>query len=246
MSCRSCSFAPPRVSGSTPAFRYGDQRDGQDGTSPEAGVLDALIEFNEVAAKLRAFHADSIDDGTLWREWGAKVTPETRVDWKLLGNLEVLDKSLQADGLSRITSHALIGKYVYLRYLRDRGILSDRRFTEWGIDSQAIFSRNASRDALKDLLERISGWLNGSVFPLPLDGKGALEPHHIRRVAGIFQGDDPSGQLHLDFESYDFSYIPIETISVIYEQFLHSTGQGEGGRAPITPPSRSSITCWKS
>ncbi|MGO8902992.1 MAG: class I SAM-dependent DNA methyltransferase [Isosphaeraceae bacterium] len=215
-------------------FRY-DQGDGQDTASPDAGVLDALIEFNEVAAKLRAFHAESVDDGTLWREWGAKVTPGTRVDWKLLGNLEALDGSLQEDGLTRITSHALIGKYVYLRYLRDRGILSDRKFAEWGIDPESIFSRNASKDALKDLLERISGWLNGSVFPLPLEGNGAPEPYHVRRVAGNFQGDDPSGQLHLNFESYDFSYIPIETISVIYEQFLHSTGRGREAGAYYTP-----------
>jgi hypothetical protein len=215
-------------------FCFG-QVDGRNTTSPDAGVLDALIEFNQVAAKLRAFHAESVDDGTLWREWGAQVTPETRVDWKLLGHLEALDRSLRADGLSHITSHALIGKYVYLRYLRDRGILSDRKLAEWGISPDAIFSRNASKDALKDLLERISGWLNGSVFPLPLAGKGAPGANHVRRVAGIFQGDDPSGQLHLDFESYDFSYIPIETISVIYEQFLHSTGRGREAGAYYTP-----------
>jgi hypothetical protein len=39
---------------------------------------------------------------------------------------------------------------------------------------------------------------------------------------GTFRGDNPGGQLHLDFEAYDFSFIPIETLSVIYEQFLHS------------------------
>ncbi len=215
-------------------FHYDNGND-QDTASLDAGVLDALIEFNEVAEKLRAFHVDSIDDGTLWRAWGHKVTPDTRVDWKLLGNLELLDKSLQKDGLSRITSHALIGKYVYLRYLKDRGILSPRKLAEWGIDPDAIFTRNATRNALKNLLKRIAGWLNGSVFPLPLDGEDAPEAHHIRRVAGIFQGDDPSGQLHLDFNAYDFSYIPIETISVIYEQFLHSAGRGKEAGAYYTP-----------
>lgn len=224
----------PRMVRLYSGFRYG-RNDDHNVASPETGVLDALIEFNQVAAKLRAFHAESIDDGTLWREWGSQVTPETRVDWKLLGNLETLDRSLQSDGLSRITSHALIGKYVYLRYLKDRGILSERKLAEWGIDPQAIFSRNASKDALKDLLNRISGWLNGSVFPLALTGNGAPGPNHVRRVAGIFQGDDPSGQLHLDFVSYDFSYIPIETISVIYEQFLHSTGKGKEAGAYYTP-----------
>jgi hypothetical protein len=49
------------------------------------------------------------------------------------------------------------------------------------------------------------------------------------------------GQLHLDFELYDFSFIPIETLSVIYEQFLHlpeagqSTSRGRKVGAYYTP-----------
>src|ERR1039457_6445422 len=33
---------------------------------------------------------------------------------------------------------------------------------------------------------------------------------------------------HLDFDAYDFSYIPIETLSVIYQQFLHAAEYAHG------------------
>jgi hypothetical protein len=82
------------------------------------------MQFNEVSELAESFHADAIDNGKLWRDWGQHVTPETRIDWKLLGNLRKLDRWLRdIGGLEKDVSHALIGKYVYLHYLRDRDIL---------------------------------------------------------------------------------------------------------------------------
>lgn len=37
------------------------------------------------------------------------------------------------------------------------------------------------------------------------------------------------------FGLYDFSYIPVETLSAIYEQFLHSQGKGKKIGAVYTP-----------
>src|SRR4051812_9406371 len=51
----------------------------------ERGVLRILTQFNKVSELAESFHADAIDNGKLWRDWGREVTPETRVDWKLLG-----------------------------------------------------------------------------------------------------------------------------------------------------------------
>jgi hypothetical protein len=41
--------------------------------------------------------------------------------------------------------------------------------------------------------------------------------------------------MHLPFDRYDFSHIPIETLSVIYEQFLHAEGRGKREGAYYTP-----------
>ena len=193
----------------------------------ESGVLTALIKFNAISEIAESFHADAIDSGQLWRDRGQHVTPEKRVDWNLLDNLQKLDRWLQSTGgLEKDVSHALIGKYVYLRYLRDRDILSDRKLKSWGLEATAIFGRAATRTGLANVTEQLDEWLNGRVFPLKLRGKDAPSDEHIMRVAATFHGDEIVGdhewQLHLDFQAYDFSYIPIETLSVIYEQFLHA------------------------
>ncbi len=180
------------------------------------------------------FHAEAINDGTLWRRWGKEVRPEARVDWALLDNLKTLDRWLQKNGLDPDVSHALIGKYVYLHYLRDRGILSDRKFEAWDIRKADVFGREATMDGLQKVINRLDDWLNGGVFPLKLAGTNAPSEEHVRRVAATFAGDKPhesaGWQLHLDFKAYNFSYIPIETLSVVYEQYLHAPATGTRSR----------------
>ncbi|MFC1783602.1 class I SAM-dependent DNA methyltransferase [Planctomycetota bacterium] len=173
-----------------------------------------------------------MDKGRTWREWGRHILPEHRIESRLLENLGKLDAWLQGEGgLSREFSHALIGKYVYLRYLRDRDILSDKKLRKWDIPADDVFGRNATVEGLKALLEELDKWLNGEVFPIEFGRRGAPSDDHVARVAATFNGDEPIGaggwQLHLDFQAYDFSYIPIEVLSIVYEQFLH---QGTGSR----------------
>lgn len=192
----------------------------------DRGILEASVAFNQIAQRLEGLYARSIDNGHVWEKWGAEVTPETRVDWKLLDSLETLDQKLRDDDLDKDTSHALIGKYVYLHYLRDRGFLTKTKLARWDIGLDKVFTRNACLDSFKSLIERLDDWLNGSIFPLNGRAEPAFKARHLKLVAGVFSGDDPgSGQLYLDFQAYDFSHIPIETLSVIYQQFLHTPGK---------------------
>jgi hypothetical protein len=204
-------------------FRFGSHL----GDDRARGILEASIAFNEVADRLSAFSANAIDNGRVWEVWGDEVTPRTRVDWTLLNNLRELERELRNQGLTRDLAHALIGKYVYLRYLRDREILSDRKLSKWSIDPADVFSRKAKLRSFRDVNRRLDYWLNGAIFPLETD---AILSSHLQLVAGVFSGDSPQGQLHLDFQPYDFSFIPIETLSVIYEQFLHSPEKGKLSR----------------
>jgi methylase of polypeptide subunit release factors len=200
----------------------------------QQGVLDAAESLQEVLSKLHAFRASAIDTGLLWGS--VSVDASSRVDWRLLDGLRRLDVWLRRHALPSDVSHALIGKFVYLRYLKDRGILSERRLQEWGIDSQSVFSRDCRLSALRVLIEHVDEWLNGSVFPLRLSGKSAPRAEHVQRVASVFLGDDlDSGQLHLNFRAYDFSHIPIETLSAIYEQFLALDGKSRDLGAFYTP-----------
>jgi hypothetical protein len=216
-------------------FRY---RPADGSTPPEQrGVLEVSVAFSEVLERLKDLRATAIDDGTVWRTWSKQTDPSTRVDWRLLDNLKELGKWLRSDtSLKPAVAHALIGKFVYLRYLRDRDILSDRKFVKLGVDPEAAFGRNATIQGVQTLVESVDAWLNGSVFTFPFSGTDAPKTKHIRRVAGVFLGDDPeSGQLHLDFRAYDFSFIPIETLSVIYEQFLSAEDENREKGAYYTP-----------
>ncbi len=193
------------------------------------GVLRVLTDVNNISELAEGFHADAIDSGAIWQRRGKDVTPDTRVDWKLLGNLRKLDGLLQDKGLRKEISHALIGKYVYLHYLRDRGILSPKKLGRWNIEPSSVFGRGATLDGVCAVIERLDEWLNGSVFPLDFTGKHAPKQDHLRYVAGVFKGDEVTEagdrQLSLDFQAYNFSFIPIETLSVVYEQFLHAPSE---------------------
>ncbi len=182
----------------------------------------------DLLSQLEAFSASAIDEGTIWRRWGHAVDPTSRVDETLLRDLKSLDKHLQQDGVSREASHGLIGKFVYLYYLRHRDFMSDRKLKNWGIDPPDLFSRHATLKAFRAVNDELQRELNGSVFQMGDDALANVTQPQLRLVAGVFRGDTPAGQLHLDFEAYDFSHIPIETLSCVYEQFLHDTDESDG------------------
>lgn len=213
---------------------YSGFRHRQNGRGAVEGRLSGLAPLDDAAEILRHLDARSIDDGSLWRARQKEVCWRDRLNLRLLENLLRVDECLRKDGLGQESAHALIGKYVYLRYLRDREILSDRKLDRWKIPPDAVFGRNAEIGALKELGKKLDQWLNGSVFPVGFSGGNAPKARHVRLVAGIFEGDDVMEggdvQLSLDFQDYDFSHIPIETLSLVYEQFLH---RGKPGAARV-------------
>jgi hypothetical protein len=201
------------------------------------GLISVIDDFNSLDLKdsLADYSADSIDSGRLWASQSRYLKPDNRVDTHLLRNLRKLEEVLVESGLDLPTAHALIGKYVYIRYLWDRRILSPQWLEENEIDIDSVLGRNATLKGLRRLVTALDERFNGHIFPLPLSGRKAPQDQQVTLVASAFKGDDPiSGQMPL-FDLYDFSYIPVETLSAIYEQFLHSQGKGKKVGAVYTP-----------
>jgi len=199
-------------------------------------ILEVAKKTSEVLKKLSDFTSESINRGDLWTNRAKEIPQNKRVDRRLLRSLKSLSTWLRDHGLPRQTAHALIGKFIYLYYLRDRKILSDRKLKQWAIDKESVFGRNSTLEGFYAVNDRLEDWLNGVVFSVPRKDQSAPKVEHIQKVSSAFLGDDPkSGQMHLDFKAFNFEYIPIETLSIVYQQFLHAEGKGRGQGAYYTP-----------
>jgi len=207
-----------------------------------AGIVEPRVGLDRksILEQLADFCAEAIDNGQLWRNRSKHLEPDKRVDKRLLKNLSELGKFLREQmELPLEIAHALIGKYIYIRYLRDRNILSDQWFKQHTIDIDTVLGRNATVNGLRRLCTVLDDRFNGSIFPLHFEGEHAPKDEHVKQVASIFKGDEqlPGGlQLSLEnFQVYDFAYIPIGLLSSIYEQFLHAEGKGKREGAYYTP-----------
>jgi hypothetical protein len=203
-------------------------------TRPKIGVIRSLpVERDAVALitqALSAFSSNSIDRGEIWKSHAKHLGSDKRVDTTLLANLRALSDILQKQHeMTDKMSHALIGQFVYLSYLRARDILSDKWLQdEAGVKPDAVFIGGAfcasiTLESFRALEKEVEGRFNGRLFPIAWDSRRAPKADAIRTIARVFAGEDVlSGQLHLPFTAYDFSYIPVEFLSSIYEQFLHA------------------------
>jgi len=196
--------------------------------SEEQGLLEKANNLEQLVDLLSDFKAYSIDTGLIWESrYYREIDQDQRVDRRLLKNLEQLGEALESDGLSGEVAHALIGKYVYLSYLKSRGILTDEWIRQQQIMPQSVFSLHANVTSLRKLVEALEDRFNGKIFPIDFEKEKALEDKHVSWVASVFSGsevieDAPESvyQLCFPFRAYDFSYIPVETLSAIYEQFI--------------------------
>jgi hypothetical protein len=198
----------------------------------QKGLLDEVA-LDDIRLLCAEFSSEAIDTGRIWQHGRYKnqLDQRRRVDNRLLQNLRQLGKELRNQGLGSLVAHALIGKYVYFRYLWDRGILTEEWLQYQQIATAGVFSRIATVDGLSRLTTSLEHRLNGKIFPIDFAQKDAPTDLHVQLTASIFMGDESIlsqteaivRQLHLDFQAYDFAYIPIEMLSAVYEQFIEDS-----------------------
>jgi hypothetical protein len=199
--------------------------------------------------ELRKF-AQAIQLGDLFREKPKSFNPDLRVDRYLLKNLEVTRELLleedSCDSRSVRLAHALLWRTIFTCYLVDRGIIDSDYFSRIGLENAYKLldlletpSIERAKNLLYGLFEQLQRDFNGDLFEGDLQlEKELVEEKHINILRRFLQWDDlETGQTSLGLWAYDFSIIPIETISCIYERFLEaedSQGKRETG-AYYTP-----------
>ncbi len=168
----------------------------------------------------------AMETGRFWQQ-ANNVNRSTSVDQRLLSDLSALEADLLKMGLDHSGAQGLIGRSIFTQYLIDRRIVTEQIL-------ENDYGHRSFPDILRDpsATDRLFNWLretfNGDMFPL--EGVAMPNAEHLCRVADFLKAVNPeTGQM--TFFPYQFDVIPVELISLIYEQFAHD--------APSTPNSRS-------
>ncbi len=198
---------------------------------PDKAEENRLHTFRLVDAELKRLDTLAgrlaMETGQFWR-LEPRVSRETSVDRRLLRDLDRLEHQLVVADLDRGEAQALIGRCIFAKYLIDRKIVSGRLLVKrcGHADLPHVLEDPAAA-------ERLFAWLrdtfNGDMFPL--SSEPAPAPAHLERLARFLNGEDlETGQLH--FFPYRFDVIPVELVSAIYEQFVHSSAAESAGSNP--------------
>jgi type I restriction-modification system DNA methylase subunit len=188
--------------------------------------------LERVQEQLRYFLL-SVESGEYFHKHKPSFNPESRVDRYLLRNLKATREKL---GTVRATRHqpqtidALLCRLVFTCYLFDRKII-DRSYLKnisigYAEHLRGILANESTaKKDLYTLFTKLGKDFNGDLFTDDLKTENELiTPEHLKIIDSFFHATDiQTGQL--SFLIYDFSFIPIETISSIYEHFLKVTNK---------------------
>jgi type I restriction-modification system DNA methylase subunit len=195
-------------------------------------LLSKLAERKDVGD----FSSYNFATGYTWNKYHDSFTRGNRVDTYLLSNIKEAQKKI-APFVERELANKLIGKIIFIRYLIDRGV----RFVINGEDRPLTKS-----DLLNLLGDRNEAWafieflqdenqsFDGDMFVIEKEEFYGLDDQVFDTLHSLLSDVDvKSGQLPL-FEMCDFSAMPVEFISNVYQQFMGEEIQQEQG-AYYTP-----------
>lgn len=204
---------------------------------PQARLPSLVKTIDWVSEGLREFIA-SVETGDFFRQHALSFNPDGRIDRDLLNNLrdtrDVLDE-ITRRAIAPQVLDALLCRLVFTCYLFDREVIGKNYLDAIGLKNAShlrdVLSLQPVRDAklgLYELFQQLGKDFNGDLFNDDLDAEARQITHkHIEILNEFFHGTlVRSGQK--SFWAYDFSAIPIETISAIYEYFLKSEDQQSG------------------
>lgn len=190
----------------------------------------------QVSKRLHQFHRENIESGKIFFDEHFGELGQ-RADAALLQDLKTVRSVLIGQGLTATLAHTLIARSIFVRYLEDRNILTEKDF-------QSIARKASGRtDLLKktipgdqsdrtsyfinvlqdkeftyDLFAYLADHFNGDMFPSDSDERRSVHKKHLKTVQNMLLGNIDA-QRKLFFFAYDFDIIPLDLISSIYEEF---------------------------
>lgn len=167
---------------------------------------------------LEQYHLSKITNETFWEDKKNTFQNKNRINQRLLKNIIDAKKVLKNNDLEEKYIHNIIGRSLFLRYVVDRNILSIKDFN---LNLNHIEDLFLNKTNLFKSFEVTKKYFNGDLFPTDEDEFKALNKKHLETLHMLFSGGEVSNGQQSLFSYYDFSIIPIELVSNIYERFLH-------------------------
>ncbi|WP_228433345.1 DNA methyltransferase [Chryseobacterium arthrosphaerae] len=207
-------------------------------------LLNSRFGLEEIPnSKIKDFDYFEIITGKTWDKYQKEFSIENRVDYFLLNNIsEFRQKLISPDfNLHPKIANFLIGRAIFVRYLIDRKINLDKYYISNKDDfHRMILEKESCYLFFKEILADFSD----NLFPLQYNIDGIIineydhiNNSHLSLLVELLQGgilSKSGGTILSLFDLYDFSIIPIEFISSIYERFIGVENQASRG-AYYTP-----------
>lgn len=203
---------------------YNAQRSPSD-ESGTSGILATSL-LRNAGRDLNEFSRREVEAGTLARVFGGSFRASDRVDSILLANLRMLRGHLSQGGGSNALSHAdvVIGASILAAYLSDRAVLTEDHLSSLCNQATLPKALSAGQDTFAALLSGLAARFNGDVFGPALESVTHLKDEDLAWIARFLRGENlASGQGSL--WGYNFSAIPPEVISSVYETLLEEERQ---------------------
>lgn len=175
---------------------------------------------------LNDFEYFKLVTGETWEKYQEQLGHKNRVDYKLLCNIKVAQELLKEQGLSQSLANKLIGKIIFYRYLIDRQVTLNYQGKEhWTNEDLCLCLSN--KDDFFAFVLYLENRFNGDMFQIDQNDYQKISQSALNVLCRLLKSEDLiSGQQSL-FNIYDFSILPIEFISNVYEKFIGVDKQDE-------------------
>ena len=200
--------------------------------------IPAFVETLERASSGLKEFLPAVESGEFLRRHPKSFDPSHSVGRDLLDNLQATRGKLLALPAAKMDAtalDALLCRLVFACYLFDRRVIGGSYLKRIGLPNATHLSdvltlrpRTKAKEYLYRLFERLGQDFNGDLFSGDLESEARLVSlPHIESLDEFFRATGAvTGQR--SFWRYDFSAIPVETISAIYERFLKAPEKRKG------------------
>ena len=188
------------------------------------------------------FSARDIVSANIFRRVPKWFDFKERIDHKLLDNLSKVVSRLTRSGFEEVSdenklrrmAELLMGQVLFVSYLEHREIVGETYRKRRGVAQLYELVERGDSRGIRDLVDSLISDFNGDFLGSDSHDPWAAITADGFDLVGQFlrRADMDTGQQ--EFWNYDFSYIPVELLSGLYESFLSDEEQAKDG-AYYTP-----------